>query len=112
MAPGPTSTGSPPSSAEGSGPVSTFTSLTRHLDDPARVRALLQIESRLVEHDFPPQLVVENTSYCNLRCIHCSHREMQRPPRHMARDLWTRSSKKWAASRPPASSGQPFTGRR
>ena len=81
-------TASSSSSAEGSGPVSTFTSLTRHLDDPARICALLQIESRLVEHDFPPQLVVENTSYCNLRCIHCSHREMQRPPRHMARDLW------------------------
>jgi radical SAM protein with 4Fe4S-binding SPASM domain len=70
--------------------VSAFTSLTRHLDDPDRICALLRIESRLAEHDFPPQLVVENTSYCNLKCIHCSHREMQRPQRHMARALWDR----------------------
>jgi len=68
--------------------VSTFTSLARHLDDPDRLRTLLDIESRLVEHAFPPQLVVENTSYCNLKCIHCSHREMRRPQRHMPRDLW------------------------
>ncbi len=65
-----------------------FSRLTRHLEDPERVHELRAIESRLVEHAFPPQLVVENTSYCNLKCIHCSHREMVRPQRHMARDLW------------------------
>jgi MoaA/NifB/PqqE/SkfB family radical SAM enzyme len=62
--------------------------LTCHLQDPERVRALQTIEGALVEHAFPPQLVVENTSYCNLKCIHCSHREMIREQRHMARDLW------------------------
>jgi len=61
---------------------------TVHLDDEARRRQLLEIESRLREHPFPPQLVVENTSHCNLRCVHCSHREMTRPRRHMARALW------------------------
>jgi MoaA/NifB/PqqE/SkfB family radical SAM enzyme len=49
---------------------------------------LTAIESRLREHSFPPQVVVENTSYCNLRCIHCCHNEMVRPRRHMERWLW------------------------
>ncbi len=65
-----------------------LTRLTRHLEDPERVRELRAIEAGLVEHAFPPQLVVENTSYCNLKCIHCSHREMVRRQRHMDRDLW------------------------
>jgi MoaA/NifB/PqqE/SkfB family radical SAM enzyme len=49
---------------------------------------LATIESRLREFSFPPQVVVENTSYCNLRCIHCCHKEMVRPRRHMERWLW------------------------
>jgi radical SAM protein with 4Fe4S-binding SPASM domain len=49
---------------------------------------LLGIEERLREHAFPPQLVVENTSYCNLKCVHCCHKEMTRPQRHMERRLW------------------------
>ncbi|MBI1947864.1 MAG: radical SAM protein [Deltaproteobacteria bacterium] len=65
-----------------------FTKLRRHLDDSERVAQLLEVEQGLVEHTFPPQLVVENTSFCNLKCIHCSHREMQRPQRHMDRALW------------------------
>lgn len=51
---------------------------------------LLRIEARLQEHHFPPQLVIENTSACNQRCIHCSHREMSRPKKHMARQLWNK----------------------
>jgi len=51
---------------------------------------LLRIESHLTELPFPPQLVVENTSYCNLRCAHCCHRELRRPQRHMARALWNK----------------------
>lgn len=51
---------------------------------------LLRIESRLKEFDFPPQLVIENTSHCNQACIHCSHREMARPKRHMKRELWNK----------------------
>ena len=61
-----------------------------HLDDDDRRRQLLDIESRLKEHPFPPQLVVENTSYCNLCCVHCAHQEMKRPQKHMARALWNR----------------------
>jgi MoaA/NifB/PqqE/SkfB family radical SAM enzyme len=71
-------------------PVARPTGLTRHLEDPERVGELRAIEAGLTEHPFPPQLVVENTSYCNLKCIHCSHREMIRGQRHMARDLWDR----------------------
>jgi radical SAM protein with 4Fe4S-binding SPASM domain len=57
------------------------------LDAADRAR-LLAIEAGLREHPFPPQVVVENTSYCNLRCVHCCHKEMTRPQRHMRRDLW------------------------
>ena len=56
----------------------------------AHMDKLLEIEADLREHPFPPQLVVENTSACNQKCIHCSHREMLRPKRHMKRDLWNK----------------------
>jgi len=64
--------------------------LTKHVADDVRRRILLDIEARLTEHSFPPQLVVENTSYCNLKCVHCSHKEMTRPQRHMERRLWNK----------------------
>jgi radical SAM protein with 4Fe4S-binding SPASM domain len=51
---------------------------------------LLEIESKLIEHPFPPQLVVENTSSCNQQCVHCSHKELIRPKKHMKRDLWNK----------------------
>jgi radical SAM protein with 4Fe4S-binding SPASM domain len=63
---------------------------TKHVRDDGRRRKLREIESRLVEHAFPPQLVIENTSYCNLKCVHCSHREMIREQRHMDRDLFNK----------------------
>lgn len=49
---------------------------------------LLKIESELAERPYPPQLVIENTSYCNQKCIHCSHREMKRSYAHMERTIW------------------------
>lgn len=49
---------------------------------------LLEVEGALRPWPFPPQLIVENTSYCNLECVHCCHKEMHRPQRHMARALW------------------------
>lgn len=64
--------------------------LQKHLQNEARVKTLIDIESRLLEHAFPPQLVIENTSYCNLKCIHCSHKEMSRPQLHMDRRLWNK----------------------
>jgi len=60
----------------------------KHLESERRRCELLAIEKRLVDHPFPPQLVVENTSICNMECIHCSHRELKRVKRHMARPLW------------------------
>ena len=70
--------------------MSKFSYLQEHLEDRTRIAKLLEIESRLYEHPFPPQLVIENTSYCNLKCIHCSHQEMSRPQRHMERALWNK----------------------
>jgi radical SAM protein with 4Fe4S-binding SPASM domain len=67
---------------------SSFALLEKHLDSDLRRRQLLDIESRLREHAYPPQLVVENTSICNLTCIHCSHRELRRTKRHMKPQLW------------------------
>jgi len=49
---------------------------------------LTTIESRLCDHSFPPQLVIESTSQCDQKCIHCSHKEMTRPKRKMERKLW------------------------
>ena len=74
--------------------------LTKHVEDDERRRELLLIESELRESDFPPQLVIENTSYCNLRCVHCSHREMMRPQRHMDRALWDKIAREVAETSP------------
>jgi len=62
----------------------------KHLDDSNRRSTLLNIEKKLQKHAFPPQLVIETTSYCNLKCIHCSHREMIRPQKHMERSLFNK----------------------
>jgi len=51
---------------------------------------LLRIEAKLQEHPFPPQLVIENTSQCDQQCIHCSHKELQRPKKRMDRALWNK----------------------
>ena len=67
-----------------------FANLPKHLEDETRQRELLDIERKLKDHPFPPQLVIENTSICNLTCIHCSHRELIRKKRHMARPLWNK----------------------
>jgi MoaA/NifB/PqqE/SkfB family radical SAM enzyme len=67
-----------------------FSKRSKHIEDEARRRELLSIERRLEEHRFPPQLIIENTSICNLACIHCSHREMERDKRHMERSLWNK----------------------
>src|SRR5215510_6572178 len=49
---------------------------------------LLSIEGKLRDFDYPPQIVIENTSRCNQQCIHCSHKELIRPKRPMERALW------------------------
>ena len=47
-----------------------FANLKKHLEDDARRATLLGIEAKLVEHSFPRQIVIETTSYCNLKCVH------------------------------------------
>ena len=67
-----------------------FQKLKSHLENDERVEQLREIEQKLVEHNFPPQLVIETTSYCNYKCIHCSHREMIRPQQHMDREVYNK----------------------
>jgi len=57
---------------------------------PQKLQALREIESKLREHDFPPQLVIENTARCNFRCSHCHHHELQRKQGTMSAELWTK----------------------
>ncbi len=67
-----------------------FKNLKPHLQDEKRKLDLKKIEKKLVDHRFPPQLVIETTSYCNYKCIHCSHREMLRPQQHMKRSIYNK----------------------
>jgi radical SAM protein with 4Fe4S-binding SPASM domain len=79
---------------------SNFALLEKHLENDVRRQQLLNIEKRLKEHDYPPQLVIENTSICNLTCIHCSHRELVRKKRHMKRELWNKIVEEIGANSP------------
>jgi radical SAM protein with 4Fe4S-binding SPASM domain len=72
----------------------------RHLESAQRRRELLAIEQGLHEHSFPPQIAIENTSICNLACIHCSHSELMRPQRHMQRALWDKIVEEVGSERP------------
>lgn len=58
--------------------------------NPEIEKKLQFIEDKLIEHEFPPQLVIENTSSCDQQCIHCSHKELQRPKKKMDRKLWNK----------------------
>ncbi len=79
---------------------SKFGLLQKHLENDERRRELAAIEARLIEREYPPQLVLENTSICNLTCIHCSHRELQRVKRHMKRPLWNKIVEELGADAP------------
>jgi radical SAM protein with 4Fe4S-binding SPASM domain len=79
---------------------SKFSLLQKHLEDDQRRKELLAIEARLMEREYPPQLVIENTSICNLTCIHCSHRELDRVKRHMKRPLWNKIVEEIGANAP------------
>lgn len=56
--------------------------------EPARRARLVELEGRLQEWDFPPQVVLENTAFCNFRCVHCNHKELERPRGTMDEGLW------------------------
>lgn len=51
---------------------------------------LLDVESKLNEWDFPPQVIVEITSICNMKCIHCNHRILKRKQMVMSDELYTK----------------------
>lgn len=67
-----------------------FENREAHLKNQSRKDDLIKIEKNLIEHPFPPQLVIETTSVCNYKCIHCSHREMIRPQKNMERDIYNK----------------------
>src|SRR5262245_65296004 len=79
---------------------SNFALLEKHLENEVRRQQLLNIERRLRDQAYPPQLVIENTSICNLTCIHCSHRELRRTRRHMKRELWNKIVEEFGANSP------------
>ncbi len=57
---------------------------------PERRQELINIEAGLKNHPFPPQLVIETTSRCNMVCLHCSHKEMKRPRSDMTEEIFKR----------------------
>lgn len=77
-----------------------FEDLKPHLEDDQRKKDLLEIEKNLVEHPFPPQLVIETTSYCNYKCMHCSHKELIRPNAHMDRKIYDKIVEEVATEMP------------
>ena len=63
---------------------------TKALFSNNRSEELESIEAGLKDHLFPPQLVIETTSRCNMMCIHCSHKEMRRPRADMDESVFKR----------------------
>ena len=56
----------------------------------ARAAFLAGVESAQRLQDFPPQVILETTAACNLRCAHCAHDVMTRARGHMAMSLYRR----------------------
>lgn len=77
---------------------------------PQKLEALLKIESNLMEHDFPPQIVCETTAVCNFRCRHCHHESLQREKGHMTDELWTKIVEEVAQKMPDAEFWPTFYG--
>lgn len=67
---------------------------------PDQKRMLLKVEKGLLDHPFPPQLVIETTSRCNMKCLHCSHKEMRRPRADMDEALFRKIVDEVAAEMP------------
>jgi MoaA/NifB/PqqE/SkfB family radical SAM enzyme len=61
---------------------------------------LVQIESTLRDVDWPPQIIIEVTNACNLRCAMCAHSIITRTPTLMADDLFDRIVEEIAAENP------------
>ena len=74
---------------------------------------LLKIESHLKEHPFPPQIIIETTSRCNFRCLHCAHKTMKRKKADMSSKLFKKIIDEIAEKSPgteiwPAFYGEPL----
>lgn len=59
-------------------------------DPQAKAAFLARVESAQQLHDFPPQVIIETTAGCNLKCAHCGHASMDRPIGHMSMKLFKR----------------------
>lgn len=57
-------------------------------DRAAKTAFLAELESAQQLKDFPPQVIIETTAACNLRCSHCGHAGMTRAKGHMAMPLY------------------------
>ena len=49
---------------------------------------LREVEKRLEDYPFPPQIVLETTAFCNQKCIHCAHKTMMRKKGNMDMSLF------------------------
>jgi len=73
-------------------------------------RRLLDIERELCQHDFPPQIVLETTAFCNFRCTHCHHDQLGRRKGTMSIELWKKLVDEIAEHRPDAQVWPTFYG--
>lgn len=69
-------------------------------DAAAKTAFLARLESDQRVHDFPPQVVIETTAACNLKCAHCGHASMTREIGHMPMTLYRRIVDEIAATAP------------
>ena len=51
---------------------------------------LTAIEKKFIDFEFPPQIIIETTSVCNMKCVHCNHKIMERTKTHMDDDIYKR----------------------
>jgi len=63
-------------------------------------RELTAIEATLEDVDFPPQVIVEVTNACNLRCEMCAHRILTRPHAIMEESLFNKILEEIATEAP------------
>src|SRR3990172_7113832 len=52
------------------------------------IEGLKRIEAGLREYEFPPQIVIETTAYCNYKCLMCAHKDMTRAKGKMPMSLY------------------------
>lgn len=73
----------------------------------------MKIEAGLIEHPFPPQIIIETTSRCNFKCFHCAHKSMKRKKADMPTELFHKIIDEVAEKAPgteiwPAFYGEPL----